>query len=430
MTRENLSRPMQAKGAASASAGARSKPAPMSADISFSPRVYYLSGDGHVRQLAWQGDHFQADDLFPLVINPPPNGMPLADLTSGIATMGVGGNPRIYYLSDPAGIGAARLQELAWTGSSMQITDLHSATAGQNPQLAATGTGLAAMAYGPNGDPRIYYLDMSLNFQQMAWLGNRWDFSPVSAAVANPPAGGVPPPDMNSGFAAIGCMASIRPPHIFYLDASGNVQHIGWHGGQWKMDALPAGPPAVVRTRVAAMATGTNADPHVFYLDRQNRIQHMALVSDVWVRDDPDPIAMTGSPPANAEWGSMLAVMGTGGNLDPSVFYVTTTDQVQCLAWYGNTWVGKNLTNIISPPGPVGPSIVATGAGVNRDPRIYYFVSGGQVLQLAWIGDTPFPEGDDFWAAPFNVTTDPTTTNGPAAAGASSSPLVAMGAAE
>jgi hypothetical protein len=54
--------------------------------------VYYLSADGHVQELGCLGGHWETDDVFGAVINPLAGGMPPADLDSGIATMGTGGN--------------------------------------------------------------------------------------------------------------------------------------------------------------------------------------------------------------------------------------------------------------------------------------------------------------------------------------------------
>jgi hypothetical protein len=99
--------------------------------------VYYLSTDGHVQELGWLGDHWETDDVFGEVINPPAGGMPPADLDSGIATMGTGGNPSVYYLS---GLSPdfGHVQQLVFAGQ-WETQDLQQATSSPNLPLAILG---------------------------------------------------------------------------------------------------------------------------------------------------------------------------------------------------------------------------------------------------------------------------------------------------
>jgi hypothetical protein len=86
------------------------------------------------------------------------------------------------------------------------------------------------------------------------------------------------------------------------------------------------------------MATG-DGNPHVFYLSPDGHLQHLAWVGH-WVPSD--VTVQTGSPPSVAL--GMLAVMGTGTNFDPHVFYVSDGGHVQTAAWVGEQWLPTDIT--------------------------------------------------------------------------------------
>jgi hypothetical protein len=84
--------------------------------------------------------------------------------------MGAGGNrdPRVYYLSADN-----HVHELAWLGNSWGDQDV---TAAANGSPATPGPGYTLTAMGAGGDrhPRVYYLDGANGVDEYSWSGSSW----------------------------------------------------------------------------------------------------------------------------------------------------------------------------------------------------------------------------------------------------------------
>jgi hypothetical protein len=127
------------------------------------PRVYYLSADNHVHELAWSGNNWGDRDVTTAA-----QGIP-ATPASPLTAMGAGGNrdPRIYYLSEDDN----HVHELAWLSNSWGDRDVTTAAQG----IPATpGSPLTAMGAGGNRDPRVYYLDGANGVHEYWWSGSSW----------------------------------------------------------------------------------------------------------------------------------------------------------------------------------------------------------------------------------------------------------------
>jgi len=85
---------------------------------------------------------------------------------SPIAAIGVGPNldPRIYYLSADE-----HVQELAWVGEKWTQSDVTVRSGDAEPAMA--GAPIAARGVGDNLDPHVYYVTQGGYAQELAWVG-------------------------------------------------------------------------------------------------------------------------------------------------------------------------------------------------------------------------------------------------------------------
>src|SRR6516225_10416894 len=160
------------------------------------PRVYFLvqgSDGASVHQFAWlqnpvgtPGHGWAHDDVTS------ETNAPLAYSFSDLATIGTGANsdPRIYYLS-----GDGHVNQLAWLSAQGTWAPPFDLTGNANPPAfvgsdSATSGGLAAMGSGSNSDPHIFYLSPDGHVQHLAWNGSAFVsedvFSNVTQGTAVP----------------------------------------------------------------------------------------------------------------------------------------------------------------------------------------------------------------------------------------------------
>jgi hypothetical protein len=117
-------------------------------------RLYYLDGNAHVNELAWEGQWVNADMTSRA-------GVPAAAPGSALACFGVGGTAtRLYYLD-----GNAHVNELAWEGQWVN-TDM---TSRAGVPAAAPGSALACFGVG-GSTTRVYYATADgTTLNEMAW---------------------------------------------------------------------------------------------------------------------------------------------------------------------------------------------------------------------------------------------------------------------
>jgi hypothetical protein len=272
------------------------------------------------------------------------------------------------------------------------------------------------MGTGNNLDPHVFYIDDSSRVQHLAWVGGVWQWEDVFDALPPAQKAHVHAASV-SAIAAMGS-GNNRDPHVFYLDNAGRIQHLGWVGGHWEwedvLSNLRRGQPQINAERgsiFGVIGTGDNLDPHVLYVDAHANVQHLVWLGDHWNIEIPDVThaATNGpAPPAMA----VLRVMGTGRNFDPHVFYLDQQNRhVQRIGRVTDHWVVEDVSKRSSAPqAHIGGALLAVmGTGENRDPRVFYVDNGLDVQQLAWIGDSDSPwwrldpSGDLFWAPPVSL---------------------------
>jgi hypothetical protein len=121
-------------------------------------RVYFLEGNGKVRELAWTGSGW-------IINNTPAVAAQNSPLTCLYTGQGTGLGSRVYYLDATA---KGQIKELAWTGSGW-IINKTPAVAAQNSPLTCLYTG-----QGTGLGSRVYYLASDESLLELAWSGNTW----------------------------------------------------------------------------------------------------------------------------------------------------------------------------------------------------------------------------------------------------------------
>ncbi|MCB0132138.1 MAG: carbohydrate binding domain-containing protein, partial [Caldilineaceae bacterium] len=198
------------------------------------PRVYYRTANGHIHELAWRSlTHvWYHRDLTAETGGDPAERRVLSATTANL-------EPRIYYVGATDG----HINELAWFSSQWHWRDLTTAVETENGITllpVAEGSPLSVTTIGSRGNPRVYYLGQGpdgLHIQELAWLGDRWSYLDVTAEVDNAPA-----VDGNAPVIAGQAMAVMNAddrPHIFYLGTDGHVHQLAWDD-QWRDEDITA----------------------------------------------------------------------------------------------------------------------------------------------------------------------------------------------
>ncbi len=187
------------------------------------PRVYHLSADGHVHELAWLGSNWSHRDVTADA------GAVAATTGSPIAAIiGASMDPRVYYLSTDG-----HIHELAWLGSNWSHRDV---TADAGAVAAMTGSPIAAIQIEHglfSWEPHIYYLSTDGHIHELAWSGGKWSHRDVTVD-----AGAVAAME-KSPIAAM-CQGYGSEPRVYYLSADGLVQELAWVGHWAQGPALGA----------------------------------------------------------------------------------------------------------------------------------------------------------------------------------------------
>jgi len=298
------------------------------------PRIYYLNGAGNIIQLAWVSAQGGWSPVFNLTANTTiPQAFVGSDsaTSGGLAVMGSGNSsdPQVFYLSADG-----HVQHLGWDGSRFVHEDVFGNVTQGSAVNAVVGTKVVAMGSGQNLDPRVFYFRTDGLVGELEWVGH-WNAFNASL--------NQPFPDTGSGLAAVG-VGPARDPRVYFVSGDGHVQEVS--PGQVTTDVSRAAgsPPAALGSAIAAMATA-DGNPHVFYLSADGHLQHLALVGH-WVGSD--VTEQTGQPPSVAL--GMLAVMGSGTNFDPHVFYVSEGGDVQTAAWVNQAWQPDDVTTRTGAP--------------------------------------------------------------------------------
>ena len=169
------------------------------------PRVYFVSDDGHVRELWWQNG-WNAGDLTAQT------NCPAASPATAICCFGVGGSAsRVYYFT-PDGHVNELYYENGWGRG-----DLTAQTGGP---AAVIGTHLTAYGY-QGSNSRVYFQSADWHVHELAW-GPGWGCGDVTAAANCSPA---------AAFTNLVCYGvGSTNPRVYYLTPDNHMNELYWEG--------------------------------------------------------------------------------------------------------------------------------------------------------------------------------------------------------
>jgi hypothetical protein len=281
----------------------------------FSPRVYTITADGHLYEMAWLGSKWGGGDLTAqLGLRIAASGSPLA---LGLADQV---RPTVYMLGQDYGI-----YEVSWTGSRWQgglISD------GLKTVTPADGRGPLACLTADASTRSVFYLTgpEDVHVSQLRQSGGAWVYLDVTAA-----AGGAPP--VASALGPLACLRlGVSHSQVYYASADGHV-HLLWTGGvQWQdIDLTRA-----AQAPLAALGGGNLACcaigglPRVYYLSEKGHVTEIRCGPDqAW--QSRDITEHVGVPPV-ASLASQLACCALD-NGQLRLYYQGADGHVHELAW-------------------------------------------------------------------------------------------------
>jgi hypothetical protein len=257
---------------------------------SLDPRVYYVGGDGHVLESAWDGSGWSFRDVTASVptLTQPAEG--------GLAATSTGDNydPRVYYIGADAHVWQLGSSNGEWVADDV--------TSEAGAPSAVIGGGLVAMGTGAQSDPRVFYADGGGGVHQLAWIG-QWITGDLTEQTHAPSA------VIGGGLAAMGTGAQ-SDPRVYYFDNDGQVRQLAYSNGGWVFDPLAGtAAPGDLRSGLVAMGTDANLDPRVYNLSSDGHVWQLAWTGQ-WL--SLDVFTLTGETVPNAVLPSALATMGAG----------------------------------------------------------------------------------------------------------------------
>ncbi len=328
-------------------------------------RVYVIRGPhNHVNELAWVGSSWNTTDL------PYATGAPSAIAGSALASHDSGGS-RVYFISSDS-----HVHELAWfvnqqSQGSWNTTDLTANAKDSNsntPPPPITGSALASH---DSSGSRVYFIGSDNHVHELAWLVNQqgqllWNTTDLTANAKDGNGNTPPPPITGSALASHDSGGS----RVYFIGSDNHVHELAWLVNQqgqlsWNTTDLTANtkdgngntpPPPITGSALASHDSGGS---RVYFIGSDNHVHELAwLVNQqgqlLWNTTDLTANAKDGkgnTPPPPIS-GSALASHDSGGS---RVYFIgkdpTSSDNhVHELAWVGSSWNTTDLTYVTAPP--------------------------------------------------------------------------------
>jgi hypothetical protein len=304
---------------------------------------FYLSADGHVRQIAGNGSGFGATDLTAV------SGAPLAvgNALTGMSVVGYAcatcATYRIYFTT-----ATGHIEELAQTAAGRwSATDV---TAAIGAVAAAPGSALTSFyvtddnPYSNYQYPRVYYFSADGHVRELAW-GAGWHATDITGTAA----GGQPAGNFSTlfGFALYGSNA-YKPsfPRIYYFDANHHIQELadagGWHAGD--ITSRTGAALAHSQSKLAGFAL-TWDGLRVYYVAYDGHV-HDLNWDGGWTTHDLTAQMSAALPYA----GSSLTGYGWKGGSYYGFMYIGTDNHVREFFYSSGHWVVSDANATTTPP--------------------------------------------------------------------------------
>jgi fucose-binding lectin len=244
-------------------------------------RVYYVSAaDLHVRQLAWTGSSWSAQDLTSLS-----NGQSAgrADALAAFAVTDGSGSSfaRVYF------VGSDRHVYELWAWGTVSGWGCHDLVFPLGAPNVQDGTGLTGVVVNGNRG-RVYYVSADAHVIELNWTGQDWTFSDLTtwARFCNPT------PDAAPSTALTSFVVNGDQPRVYFISNTTEVYELWTGGASWCSDSVTAralAPAPKPTSHLAGMAL-TGASPagqdRVYYLGSDNDVYELGWNGTGWGHED------------------------------------------------------------------------------------------------------------------------------------------------
>jgi hypothetical protein len=265
-----------------APAAAAPTPSPSAVVLGGVPHVYYVGGDGQIRQLTHSGSSWVDQDLAAFVSG----AEPAAAGSSPSVLVDRGGDQHVYY------VGAnGQVWQYVWDGSHWTIQEVAGFVSGAEPAAAGSSP---SVLLDPGGDQHVYYVGANGQVWQYVWDGSHWTIQEVAGFVsgAEPAAAGSSP-------------AVLVDPggdqHVYYVGANGQVWQYVWDGSHWFIQDLAsfASSHEGIQAGGSPDAVVAGSNQHVWYVGANGRVWQWLWNGSSWADQDLGGFPWT-PPPAPA----------------------------------------------------------------------------------------------------------------------------------
>ena len=203
------------------------------------PRVYYYDSTAGALHCAWR----KGGRWFFLTIDGPTSltaGHTGSRVGSAVSATLLGGRPQVYY--DDDGASSLRYAEQTAAGWRFETLDGPSSTL---PGHTADHVGSAVSVTQMNGNPQVYYYDVTRRSLRHAWwTGSAWQFETLDG-----PGSVIAGHRSDLVGSAVSVTEMMNGPQVYYTDATAHsLRHAWWTSGGWHFETLD-GPGSTISGR-------------------------------------------------------------------------------------------------------------------------------------------------------------------------------------
>jgi hypothetical protein len=247
------------------------------------PRVYYISVDYHICELAWADGNWHFLDLTATTAG---TLNACSERALACTPHNAQRDPNVYYLAyvDNKGVRECHVCELSYWDGDWHFTDL-TAQAGAPP--TSTTSSLACGVHNSDYDPNVYYLGTRNHVYEFSHWDHDWHFTDVTEA-----AGGAPNDSPQSSLTMVAHNDSLDP-NVYYLNSAGELCEFSWWDGKWHftdISFVSGGFSCSPSSALAAVSSPVNGfNPMVSFIDESHG------VNEAWW--SPETRISRGGPP-------------------------------------------------------------------------------------------------------------------------------------
>jgi astacin (peptidase family M12A) len=239
-------------------------------DQNYDPRVYYISANYHVCELAWWGGEWHFLDLAATT----EGGLNACSARALACTPhNPSDNPNVYYLAyvDNNGVLESHVCELSYWDGGWHFTDL---TAKTGAPPASMESALACGIHNADYDPNVYCIGTGNHVYEFSYFGGDWHFSDLTEQ-----ADGAPDASPQSSLTMV-VHSSDYDPNVYYLNAAAELCELSWWGGNWHFTNISVASGGFLCSSASGLASASTSvhsfDPMVFFIDDSN------LLNEAW----------------------------------------------------------------------------------------------------------------------------------------------------